>query len=111
MSKVLDTHNTPDLTSKLELIVSGHDGWGAAFRELRLRAGLSQKSLATALDLNDATVSHWERGKHRPSTETLRKALALMRIDARLLDQHFPGTLAAQSGAELDTNPKILALK
>lgn len=35
-------------------------------KELRLKAGLTQVELAKKMNVDQATVSHWESGKHNP---------------------------------------------
>lgn len=44
-----------------------------ALRELRTNAGLLQEDVAKLLDVDQAAVSHWERGKNRPSKKYRRK--------------------------------------
>lgn len=44
-------------------------------KELRTRAGLSQKAVGIALSVNQSAVSLWESGKHRPCRK-YHKALA-----------------------------------
>lgn len=43
--------------------------------ELRKQAGISQRTLATALNCSQNMISQWENGTRDPSTETL-KAIA-----------------------------------
>jgi len=42
-------------------------------RELRKKQGLTQKELATQLQIADSTLSYWETGKYEPDNETLIK--------------------------------------
>lgn len=42
-------------------------------RELRTNAGLLQEDVAKMLDIDQAAVSHWERGKNNPSKKYRRK--------------------------------------
>ena len=62
-------------------------GWrvelGAAIREARLIAGLSQTGLADALGVRQSSVSQWERGGTAPATRHLLGLLAL--LGARLV--------------------------
>jgi transcriptional regulator with XRE-family HTH domain len=44
----------------------GAEEFGEVLKELRAKAGLSQKALAEALDVDQATVSRWERGEREP---------------------------------------------
>lgn len=42
-------------------------------RERRLAAGMTQEMLAKKLDVDQAAVSHWECGKSRPVSKTMKK--------------------------------------
>ncbi len=44
---------------------------GALIREARLRAGLTQAELANRAGTTQSAVARWERGRSRPSFETL----------------------------------------
>jgi transcriptional regulator with XRE-family HTH domain len=48
-------------------------GVGARLRTARRAAGLTQKQLAEALDVESITVSRWERGVTTPSLARLRR--------------------------------------
>ena len=50
-----------------------------AIRAARRRAGLSQAELAAALGVRQSSVSQWERGSTRPSTDHLLALTALLR--------------------------------
>lgn len=47
--------------------------FGNYLYDLRRKAGLSQSELAQQLSVTNKAVSKWEKGKAKPSTETLRK--------------------------------------
>ena len=49
-------------------------GW---VRLVRRSAGMSQRRFAAALGVDPSTVQGWETGRHRPTTESLRKVEAL----------------------------------
>jgi transcriptional regulator with XRE-family HTH domain len=52
-------------------------------RELRVRAGLSQREVAEAIGTGISTVSRWESGEHVPNREhALRYAELLERLTA-----------------------------
>jgi transcriptional regulator with XRE-family HTH domain len=53
-------------------------------REARLRAGLTQRELAERLDLPQQNISRWERGKVRPSFETLQDVLGACDLELAL---------------------------
>ena len=57
-------------------------GLGAAIREARLAAGLSQEDLAGTLGVRQSSVSQWERGTTAPATCHL---LGLLRVLGALL--------------------------
>lgn len=40
-------------------------------RLLRIKAGMSQKELADALNISQAAVTNWERGKSFPTSDKL----------------------------------------
>lgn len=44
-----------------------------AIRTYRKQAGLLQVDLAKKLDVDQAAVSHWERGVNRPQSKYIRK--------------------------------------
>ena len=50
-------------------------------RELRKRANLQQKDLASAIGVSVATVSDWETQKKDPSNERLQKLAKLFGVD------------------------------
>lgn len=45
---------------------------------LRKRAGLTQKSLAAAMDVTDAAVAQWETGAAMPTADKLPKLAAVL---------------------------------
>lgn len=67
-----------------------------AIRAARRRAGLSQAELAAALGVRQSSVSQWERGSTRPSTDHLLALTSILRTT--LLDF----SAASGSGAEGD---------
>jgi len=52
-----------------------------AIRQARMRASLSQAELAERLQIRQSSVSQWERGSTRPSTEHLLALAATLGID------------------------------
>src|ERR1051326_2475025 len=109
MTHTLNADNHHELPKLLQLIRDGKPGWGSAFADLRRLSGLTQKAIATALDINPATVSHWESSTNRPHPQTLRKALALM-VDTEHLEPFFPGTVQSDDdAAKLQAHGETLA--
>jgi len=47
------------------------DAWPQLIKRYRLRHGLTQGRLATAIGVSQRTVSRWERGALRPSEASL----------------------------------------
>lgn len=58
---------------------------GTIIRDLRIRAGFTQKSLAEALHVTDKAVSKWERGICLPDMSLLPKLSLLLDIELDLL--------------------------
>ena len=54
-------------------------------QEMRLRAGLTQQSLAEALHVTDKAVSKWERGLGLPDTVLLPKLALILDVDLDVL--------------------------
>ncbi len=86
-------------------IVTGAVDWrvdlGAAVREARLAAGLSQQDLAAALGVRQSSVSQWERGSTAPTTLHLLRLFGLLGAPlVRLLlgEESAVGGLDATSG-------------
>jgi transcriptional regulator with XRE-family HTH domain len=102
--------NGPEVQTLLEVIASGAPGWGRALLDVRRMSKLSQDQLGTALNVTRSTISNWEREQHRPAPALLRKALITMRVDARIVEQHFPGAIGVGNGLGMNTDPKTLAL-
>src|SRR5262249_10954657 len=93
----------------VETICRKQSGWGQALRRLREKSGLSQQDVADMVGVDRAAISLWESEKSYPSAENLRKALAVMGVDPRVLFQYFglpeigekaPATLNAQLSPE-----------
>ena len=49
---------------------------GATIKEARKGMGLTQRELAKALDVTDASVSYWEQGRNTPGSDIQRKLAA-----------------------------------
>ena len=58
----------------------------SALRTARERAGMSQEQAASAIGKEQTEISRWERGRHKPSPETLIRLADLYQcsIDALL---------------------------
>ena len=61
----------------LSLGTHGSGGVGGRLRTARRSAGLTQKQLAQALEVESITVSRWERGVTSPSLPRLRRIAEL----------------------------------
>lgn len=68
--------------------------------KFRKKFSLSQKALATLLDVTPFTVSHWEIGKNRPRTIQIEAFNNLVKLGKRklfaLVAEKAPGELPAQ---------------
>ena len=51
--------------------------FGRSCAQLRERMGLTQRELATLLDISEQTVGRWERDKRAPTAQHLKHLLAL----------------------------------
>lgn len=60
---------------------------GAAIKTARKRRGLVQRNIAEALGIEVAAVGMWESGKNSPSFDNLRRAAALLKVDASALSE------------------------
>jgi HTH-type transcriptional regulator/antitoxin HipB len=79
------------------------DYLSGAIRAARRRAGLSQAELAAALGVRQSSVSQWERGSTRPSTDHL---LALTSVlHCTLLDFSAVGAVGAAGEGPANPDP------
>jgi transcriptional regulator with XRE-family HTH domain len=61
-------------------------------REARARAGLTQQELAQRIGTTQSAVARWERGRARPSLETLLRVVRACGLELRLgLEAADPG--------------------
>lgn len=58
---------------------------GSTIRQLRLAAGLSQRSLAERLDVNPSYLSHLEADRREPSLDLLRRLSSELSVPAGLM--------------------------
>jgi len=58
---------------------------GKYIRELRIKAGYTQKTLSDALHVTDKAISKWERGICLPDTTILPKLSLLLDVDVEML--------------------------
>ena len=66
---------------------------GKKLKAARTKAGISQRSMASKLELNASTYSNYENGYSEPPVETLEKACAIMGITMKdLLEVPLPGS-------------------
>jgi transcriptional regulator with XRE-family HTH domain len=93
MSNPFDPDRYPEVLQDVEICAKAMPGKGAAFRRLRLRGGLTQKQVATALGMDRTVLTHWEAEKHWPPPENLRKALTHIGIDSAVMLKFFGVTL------------------
>ena len=61
---------------------------GKLIRELRIKAGFSQKTLAAALHITDKAISKWERGLCLPDVSLLPRLSLLLDTDLELIVSH-----------------------
>jgi DNA-binding XRE family transcriptional regulator len=72
---------------------------GAAVRDARIAAGLSQEGLASVLGVRQSAVSQWEQGRTAPATCHL---LGLLRVLGALLARLLLGEDASGQGGDAE---------
>jgi|ERR1051326_1189659 transcriptional regulator with XRE-family HTH domain len=100
MSRTLDG---PEVTKLVAIIAAEAPGSGAALRELRKMAGLSQRAVAEAIGLSKTVLSHYEAERHRPKADVLRNMLLTLRVDIRIVSAHLGGTVALDVNTDLQS--------
>jgi len=101
LSNILDADRNPEILQDTEIVCRKMNGWGAAFRRLRERSDLSQSEVADVIGVERTSLSNWEQEKHFPQPDTLRKALAVIGVDARLLFRYFGLQLEGEKALEV----------
>ena len=59
--------------------------FGQRLREVRQERGFTQQQLAALLQVNQITISTWERGTREPSIEMIKKIAKLLITDPNYL--------------------------
>ena len=60
--------------------------FGRLLRKLREEGGLTQRQLANAVDISDAMVTHYERGRRTPSEARLERIIDVLDLSRRDAD-------------------------
>lgn len=71
-------------------------------RDRRNLAGFSQADVARALEVNQSSVSFWERGKNRPIRKYRRKLAELYKCSIDEIGAAFDESLAASGTVKRD---------
>jgi len=72
-------------------------------RELRRQAGLTQTSLAAELEVTTSAISHFETGRHAPSTSTTRRIAEVLAPRLNRTVRDVAGELVVDSGSSAQT--------
>jgi len=56
------------------------------FQKLIRSRGVKQKWLAQQVGVSEVTMSHWMKGKHKPSKKNLQKIAEVLNIEYELLN-------------------------
>ena len=64
--------------------------FGNLLLQLRTESGLTQKELADLLDISDKTVSKWETGVSKPTTDTLKRLATIFNVEVSTLLDSCP---------------------
>ncbi|MCA1572380.1 MAG: helix-turn-helix domain-containing protein [Chloroflexi bacterium] len=62
--------------------------WGSRIRVARMAAGLSQREVAVALEVDQAIVSRWERGQNVPRVDRQLLLARLLGVNVNDLFSH-----------------------
>jgi transcriptional regulator with XRE-family HTH domain len=79
---------------------------GALVREVRRRAGLTQRDLAAMLGTTQSAVSTWERGHDVPRVDTLARILAACGFEADLVFRRHDDVDRSQIAGTLSQTPE-----
>jgi len=71
------------------------------FRELRTRAGLSQREVAESCDLQQSSVSRWESGDTRPCAKLRERLCERLRCTPEELRDALEADRARRYGGEV----------
>ncbi|NJO78663.1 MAG: helix-turn-helix transcriptional regulator [Cyanobacteria bacterium RM1_2_2] len=75
---------------------------GIKFVDLRKRAGVTQKELATTLGVTDHTVRNWEKGREQPRLFIWQVKALCQKLQCSLDD--LPDDFATEQSAEAGNN-------
>ena len=64
--------------------------FGNLLLQLRTKSGLTQKELADLLQISDKTVSKWETGVSKPTTDTLKQLATIFNVEVSTLLDSCP---------------------
>ena len=64
---------------------SSKNSFGRRLEEARRDKNMMQSELAELLNVKQATVSAWERGKNEPSMEMFKKIVKILEVDLNFL--------------------------
>ena len=91
--------------------------WSRLLRTVRAQQGMTQRALAERLDVNQATISRWERGCEEPSLKRRRRIRDLLRNSSesaqdRLLKMRvqysaWPTSLVRKGAVFIATSPSL----
>ena len=64
--------------------------FGNLLLQLRTKSGLTQKELADLLQISDKTISKWETGVSKPTTDTLKQLATIFNVEVSTLLDSCP---------------------
>ena len=59
---------------------------GKELREMRIKAGMTQKELAKLIDVSEASIGFYENGRTNPTDDTVRKIGILFNVNPKDLE-------------------------
>lgn len=75
-----------------------------AIRSARLAKKMTQKNVAAALDVTQATVSSWEAGRQKPSSAVLRRLAKVIEMPAHLIGLKGDRFAVSKTDQELEAD-------
>ena len=78
---------------------------GAFIRQQRKAARMTQRDLADAIQMDNRSVSDWERGASTPSSTALRRLARVFRIDLDEITSYLTDDQLAQIDSIVDETP------
>lgn len=94
----------------VKVIGAKADGRGAAMRWLRERAGWTMREMAEKIGYSAASINEWESEHKWPQPMNLRKILAILGVDPRIIVRFLGGSLEESAALTLDVSQEAVKM-